>query len=83
MEIPTIQDKELSLRADAFAEDLATRLGEFNKQNPKPEMSLEAWQYLEKQHGDNIPGLTPDEMIPFFKMIFCVYMGSHYGLVPE
>ncbi len=82
MEIPTIQDKELSLRADAFAEDLAERLGEFNDRNPKPEMSLEAWQCLEKQHGDNIPGLTPDEMIPFFKMIFCVYMGSHYGLVP-
>lgn len=83
MEIPTIQDKELSLQADAFAEDLAARLREFNDRNPKPAMSLEAWQYLEEQHEGNIPGPTPDEMVPFFKMIFCMYMGSHYGLVPE
>ena len=83
MEIPTILDKELSERADHFAEELTARLREFNYQNPEPKMSLEAWQCIREQHGDNIPGPTPDEMIPFFKMIFCVYMGSHYGLVPE
>ena len=83
MEIPTVQDEELSRRADAFAGELAAKLKEFNDQNPKPEMSSEAWQYLQKKHGDSIPGPTLDDMIPFFKIIFCLYMGSHYGLVPE
>ena len=81
---PTIQSEDLSLHARNFAEDLAGRLAEFNKRNPEPRMSEEAQQRLQEiqeQHGD-ISGPSPQDMKGTFEVVFCLYMGSRYGLVP-
>ena len=79
---PTMGSEELSSRARDFAETLATRLDEFNERNPKSKMSEEEQRRIQEQYGDNIPGLTPQQMKPAFEMVFCLYMGSRYGLVP-
>ena len=78
---PTIQSGELSLRAESFAADFVVRLTEFNERNPDPEMSAEERQRLEGQR-DKIVSSTPEQMKPLFEMVFCKYMGSHYGIVP-
>ena len=81
MEWPTMNTKDLAARAENFANDLATRLTEFNAHYPEPEMSAEAWERLEDQR-DKVTGLTPENMKPLFAIVFCRYMGSRYGLAP-
>ena len=78
---PTIQSEDLSSRARNFAEDLAGKLDAFNKRKPEPKMTPEARQRLQERQGD-IPGSSPQEMRGMFEIVFCLYMGSRYGLVP-
>ena len=66
---------DLSQRAEAFADDLATKLTEFNERYPEPEMSAEEWERFKAQQ-DRVSGLTPEKMKPSFKAAFCQYMAS-------
>lgn len=79
---PTRQSEELSLHAQNFAEDLVGKLVEFNERYPQPEIGEDAWQVIQNNYGENIPGFTPPQMRDRFEMVFCLYMGSRYGIVP-
>ena len=78
---PTMRSEDLSPRAEAFAADLVAQLIEFNARNPDPEMSPGEQQRLKDQR-DKIVSSTPEQMKSLFEMVFCKYMGSHYGIVP-
>jgi len=80
--LPTMDAEKLIDEADGFAEDLAKKLEEFNGRHPRPKMNREAEKYLKKEIGETVPGPTPKEFIPFFKVVFCRYVASRQAIVP-
>ena len=81
--IPTMQEQQVLDRARAFATDLAARLTKINEEHPRPNISKEAWEYLQTTYGEKIPHhWPPEKMIGAFTNSFCKYMQSRYVLIP-
>jgi hypothetical protein len=83
MDLPTIPASHAADLASRFAQTLAEKLDDINRQYPTASLGSEFEDIMAQAHAGTLPGPTPADAIPTFERLFLLFIASRYVIVPD
>ena len=83
MDLPTIGATQATELASRFAQTLAEKLDDINRQYPTANLEPEFQDIIDQARAGTLPGPTPADSIPTFERLFLLFIASRYVIVPD